>query len=152
MTITFNEKQKQLLVFTLLHVTLIRIGFLIKAHKLCAIYTGINEQMGSQNNHPNDANRCGSDISIVEFRLNCGSVKYISSLHFSFIFMTFRLQNNQNIIIIEKLSKLYEYISPNELKLPGSTTALEQDVKVSSFHRFILFYRFKLSRHLPAQN
>ena len=33
--------------------------------------------------------------------------------------------------ICESLSKLHEYISPCELKLPSSTLSLEEDLKVS---------------------
>ena len=33
--------------------------------------------------------------------------------------------------ICESLSKLHEYISPTELKLPSSTLSLEEDLKVS---------------------
>lgn len=42
------------------------------------------------------------------------------------------LKNHPGVVIIDKFPKFYEYILPDELKLPSSTTSLEKDTKVYS--------------------
>lgn len=41
-----------------------------------------------------------------------------------------QLKHHGNVIIIDNLGKFNEYIDPDELKLPSSTTALEEDLNV----------------------
>ena len=49
-------------------------------------------------------------------------------------------QGRSIVRVCESLSKLHEYISSSELKLPSSTVSLEEDLKVS-----IIVHRLKLS-------
>ena len=42
-------------------------------------------------------------------------------------------QGRSIVRVCESLSKLHEYISPSELKLPSSTVSLEEDLKVSIY-------------------
>ena len=46
--------------------------------------------------------------------------------------------------VCESLSKLHEYISPSELKLPSSTVSLEEDLKVNNIRTSVLTNVFKL--------
>lgn len=46
--------------------------------------------------------------------------------------------------VCESLSKLHEYISPSELKLPSSTLSLEEDLKVNSAYQLLCFAGFIL--------
>ena len=41
------------------------------------------------------------------------------------------LQGRSVVRVCESLSKLHEYVSPSELKLPSSTVSLEEDLKAS---------------------
>ena len=50
------------------------------------------------------------------------------------------LQGRSIVRVCESLSKLHEYISSSELKLPSSTVSLEEDLKVS-----VIVHRLKLS-------
>ena len=43
------------------------------------------------------------------------------------------IQGRSVVRVCESLSKLHEYVSPSELKLPSSTVSLEEDLKVSDF-------------------
>ncbi|EDV22626.1 uncharacterized protein TRIADDRAFT_59057 [Trichoplax adhaerens] len=43
-----------------------------------------------------------------------------------------RVKGNEKIIVIDELTKIYEYIEENELKLPSATTSLQKDNKLFS--------------------
>lgn len=46
------------------------------------------------------------------------------------VFVNVCFQYNRNIVFLESISKIGEYIAPDQQKLPGATLALEEDLKV----------------------
>lgn len=46
------------------------------------------------------------------------------------LYLLFGLQYNRNIVFFESISKISDYIAPDQQKLPGATLALEEDLKV----------------------
>ena len=49
--------------------------------------------------------------------------------------MTALLKGLPKVRIADSLSKLHDYIAPEELQLPTSTLSLEEDLKVNDFLR-----------------
>ena len=60
----------------------------------------------------------------------------------------FLIQGRSVVRVCESLSKLHEYISSSELKLPSSTLSLEEDLKVSDM---CTLFVYRCSRNLDLE-
>ena len=47
-----------------------------------------------------------------------------------FLFPLFFLQNHKKVIFLDTPARLNDYIHPDQQKLPGATTSLDEDLKV----------------------